>query len=60
MKTDTKSQADGRRKRRPEGQVIPLTSVACSASAVLTSQTSNCEPVMTEAQVEGEGVSVSH
>ena len=31
-------------------RVVPFSSVASSASVELTSQTSNCEPVLTEAQ----------
>ena len=34
---------------------FPFTSIASSASVELTSQTSKCEPVLTEAQAEREG-----
>ena len=56
MKMETaEAQADARRKRKRKERIIPLFSVASSASVELMSQTSKCEPVMTEAQAETEG-----
>ena len=54
MKTETEAQADARRKRRRKERIVPFSSVVSSASVELTSQTSKCEPVLTEAQAETE------
>ena len=59
MKTETEAQADARRKRRRKEQIVPFSTVASSASVEFTSQTSKCEPVLTEAHAETEGWAVS-
>ena len=59
MNTETEAQADAQRKRRRKERVVPFSSVASSASVELTTQTSKCEPVMTETQAETEGWTVS-
>ena len=53
------AQADVRRKQRQKELIVPFYFVASSASVELTSQTSKCEPVMTEAQAETGGWAVS-
>ena len=40
--------------RRLKERIVPLSSVVSSVFVELTSQTSKCEPVMTEAQAETE------
>ena len=55
MKTETEAQADAQRKRRRKERIVPFSSVASSASVELTSQTSKCEPVLTEVQAETKG-----
>ena len=55
MKTKTEAQAVARRKWRRKERIVSFSSVASSASVELTTQTSKCEPVMTEAQAETEG-----
>ena len=55
MKTETEAQADAQRKRRWKERIVPFSSVASSASVELTSQTSKCEPILTEEQAETEG-----
>ena len=56
MKTETEAQAEAKRKRRRKERIVPFSSVASSASVELTSQTSKCEPALTEAQAETEGL----
>ena len=51
------AQADARRKRRRKERIVH-SSVASFASVELTSQTSKCEQVLTEAQAETEGRAV--
>ena len=55
MKMETEAQEDAWRKE----QIVPFSSVATSASVELMSQTSKCEPVLTEVEMEGWTVSVS-
>ena len=53
MKTEIEAQADARRKRRRKERIVLFSYVASSAYVELTSQTSKCEPVLTEAETEG-------